>query len=89
MPEIDPQDPLPEPSFLWRRLVTIGLLVAMGLAVWWLAPRVPSTDVLTLLGWVLLFGFGALTYYVAGASAADIGGLIANFKLRIGKDKES
>lgn len=82
MPD-DLQDPLPEPSFFWRRLIVVALLLASGALVWWQAPRLSPKDTLTLLGWVLLFDFGVLTYYFAGASATDLTGLVSAFKLRV------
>ena len=88
MPEVDPQDPPPEPSFFWRRTISVAVLVASGVLVWWRAPHLTAGDTLTLLLAVLAFDFGVLSFYFAGASAADIGGMIANVKLRLGFGKK-
>jgi len=75
------QDPLPEPSFHWRRWVTIGY-VAVTLAllvaiVWKLSDGGPLRDVAIAL--IVSQAFFALLY-MGGASAADIARIVASWK---------
>lgn len=83
--KIDPDNPLPEASFLYRRLLTFGgciaILVLVGFALW----RTPATDMLalaqTLLGVLVIW----LVLYFGGASADDVGRLIASVKAPLGR----
>ena len=77
----DPDNPLPEPSFHWRRWVTIGY-VAVTLAllagiVWKLSDGGPLRDIaLALIASQAFFGF----CYMGGASASDIARIVASWK---------
>lgn len=77
----DPDNPLPEPSFHWRRWVTIGY-VAVTLAllagiVWKLSDGGPLRDIaLALIGSQAFFAL----LYMGGASAADIARIVASWK---------
>ena len=77
----DNQDPLPEPSFQWRRWVTIGyVVVTLGLLVgivWKLSDGGPLRDVAIAL--IVSQAFFALLY-MGGASAADIARIVASWK---------
>jgi hypothetical protein len=77
----DNQDPLPEPSFQWRRWVTIGyLIVTAGLLVGIvckLSAGGPLRDVaLALIGSQAFFAL----MYMGGASASDIARIVASWK---------
>lgn len=68
----DPQDPLPEQSWLWRRIYTYGGTVAALALLAWVVARLPA-DLLQpvafgLMGLVALY---ALVYLIA-PSAVDI-----------------
>ncbi len=77
----DADNPLPEPSFHWRRWVTIGY-VAVTLAllagiVWKLSDGGPLRDIaLALIGSQAFFAM----LYMGGASAADIARIVASWK---------
>lgn len=77
----DNQDPLPEPSFLWRRWVTVGYVVSttallVGI-IWKLSEGGPLRDVaLALIGSQAFFAL----LYMGGASAADLARIVASWK---------
>lgn len=77
----NPDNPLPEPSFHWRRWVTIGY-VAVTLAlltgiVWKLSDGGPLRDIALAL--IASQAFFAMLY-MGGASAADIARIVASWK---------
>lgn len=84
MAETDPQDPLPEPSFKWRRALVFGTAILVAAFIYWRAPTLNADMTLTLVGWLLLLNVIDRVAYYGGASAADLIGLIANFRLRRG-----
>jgi hypothetical protein len=72
----DPDNPLPEPSFHWRRWVTIGYVVAttilLALIVWKLTEGGPLRDIaLALIGSQAFFAL----MYMGGASASPVSSL--------------
>ena len=78
---INPDDPLPEPSFHWRRWVTIGYvsvtLALLAGIVWKLSDGGPLRDIaLALIGSQAFFAL----LYMGGASAADLARIIASWK---------
>ncbi len=77
----DNQDPLPEPSFHWRRWVTIGYVVAttilLGIIILRLIEAGPLRDVALAL--IASQAFFALLY-MGGASASDIARIVASWK---------
>ena len=79
----DPQDPLPEPSFKWRRLMAFAVVAASLALVWRLTYIVPANDALGAIHAVLAFASLMLLLWAGGASAADISGILANLKLRL------
>lgn len=77
----EPDNPLPEPSFHWRRWVTIGYvaatLVLLGGIIWKLSEGGPLRDVaLALIGSQAFFAL----LYMGGASAADLARIVASWK---------
>jgi hypothetical protein len=82
---IDPQNPLPEPSFLHRRIIAY-LVVMVSLALMWYmaisfrALEAPE-ELLTLSKWII--GFAALisTYYYIAPSAAELTNMIQSAKI--------
>lgn len=75
------QDPLPEPSFHWRRWVTIGYVVSTTVLlvgiIWKLSEGGPLRDVaLALIGSQAFFAL----LYMGGASAADLARIVASWK---------
>ena len=78
---INADDPLPEPSFHWRRWVTIGYvsvtLALLAGIVWKLSDGGPLRDIaLALIGSQAFFAL----LYMGGASAADLARIIASWK---------
>ncbi len=80
---IDPDNPLPEPGFLWRRMMAFAVVAASLGLVWRLTYLIPAGDVLALAQAILLFAAMMLLLWAGGASAADISGILANLKLRL------
>jgi len=80
---IDPQDPLPEPSFTWRRWMAFAVVAASLALVWRLTYIIPTNDALGAIHAVLAFAALMLLLWAGGASAADISGILANLKLRL------
>lgn len=82
-PEIDPQDPLPDPSFTARRWMTAGVVAgAYVLAVVALA-RMPDTATLSAFRWSVVASGAAFALYMTAASAKEVTGLLATLKLRL------
>ena len=77
----NPDNPLPEPSFHWRRWVTIGYvsvtLVLLAGIVWKLSDGGPLRDIALAL--IASQPFFAMLY-MGGASAADIARIVASWK---------
>lgn len=77
----NPDNPLPEPSFHWRRWVTIGYvsvtLVLLAGIVWKLSDGGPLRDIALAL--IASQAFFAMLY-MGGASAADIARIVASWK---------
>ena len=74
-------NPAPEPSFYWRRWVTIGYVVAttilLALIVWKLTEGGPLRDIaLALIGSQAFFAL----MYMGGASASDLARIVASWK---------
>ncbi|HLP67183.1 MAG TPA: hypothetical protein VK181_06660 [Rhizobium sp.] len=82
---VDPQNPLPEPSFFWRRVLTIIITVATLLMTWHnleaLHDLKDSRDLLTLSKWLLALDAMALTYYFIAPSAAELTAMIQSAKI--------
>lgn len=84
-------DPLPEPSFKWRRLLTFAVVAVNSAGVAWIIAKVDDARALMWIGLALILSnvvFAVL--YMAGASAADLariveGASIAKAKVNVGK----
>ena len=77
----NPDNPLPEPSFHWRRWVTIGYLITtaglLGFIVYQMTESAPLRDVaLALIGSQAFF----CLMYMGGASAADLARIVASWR---------
>lgn len=79
----DPQDPLPDPSFPWRRALTFLASVGLWGLLYLVIARLPAGDVLAYARGVMLLLALVWLLYFAGASAADITRLLATLKLRL------
>lgn len=69
---VDPQDPLPEPRWGFRRTLIFGITFAALALIRWQFPRVPADDlrgvIYALLGLIALLA----TYYLIAPSAEHI-----------------
>lgn len=82
MSHVDPQDPLPEPSWLWRRIyvfvVSIVFLALITLAAHSLAelseaqPETGIRALLKVIKWLIVALVIVLTYYLVAPSAEQI-----------------
>jgi hypothetical protein len=77
---LDPQNPLPEASFLWRRLMTFFVAaVLLGLD-WYVASKLhtlgKSDDLLTFAKWNIVLNGLILTYYFLAPSASELTNMI-------------
>jgi hypothetical protein len=82
---IDAQNPLPEPSFFWRRVlayvVVLAVLVLTGFALDTLHDLQDSAAVLNLAKWTLGFAAMIATYYYIAPSAAELTNIIQSAKI--------
>lgn len=84
MAAIDPDNPLPEASFPWRRTVTIGASICL-LGLNYLAlERLPPRDLLAFTQGNLVLQLVVWLLYFGGASAEEITRLVATLRLRLG-----
>lgn len=82
-PELDPQDPLPDASMVWRRAMAFLIVAAV---LWWCyryGRFLPPADLLTAMRYQLLFAALVLLLYMGGATTNDLAGLLATLKLRL------
>jgi hypothetical protein len=82
---VDPQNPLPEPSFFWRRILTFIVSFALLGIAWHNAIQLHdlgvSSDLLTFAKWcIALNGFVLLCYFI-GPSAAEIISMIQSARI--------
>lgn len=82
-PEIDPQDPLPDSSFLWRRVFTYGAVAALLALAFCALYRLPVDGALEVVKAAFLLIFGLALLYMGGASVKEITALLATLKLRL------
>lgn len=82
-PELDPQDPLPESRWFWRRLIvwfcTIVTYAFLGWTVW----RAHQNDMPGIAANLMLLLGVLLTFYLIAPSANQLAELLATLKLRI------
>jgi hypothetical protein len=83
--KVDPQNPLPEPSFFWRRVIALAVTGTTLLLTWHnleaLHDLRDSAGLLNLSKWVLSFAALVLTYYFVAPSAAELTALIQSAKI--------
>ncbi len=82
---VDPQNPLPETSFFWRRIITMVMAFGLlGLA-WHNAIQLHdlrvSRDLLTLAQWCIGLNAFVLLCYFVGPSAAELTNMIQSAKI--------
>lgn len=83
-PAADPQDPLPEASFFWRRWLTWFIAANLMALLWGALVKLPPGQVLAFAQGVMILLSLSWFFYFGGASAADIGNLVAHVQLRLG-----
>ncbi|MBP6876545.1 MAG: hypothetical protein KBC34_00865 [Phenylobacterium sp.] len=74
---IDPDNPLPEASFLWRRWLTFAASLALWGLLFLALPRIPGAHLLAFAQSIMIVLVVLWVLYFSGASADDIGRLIA------------
>lgn len=83
--EIDPQNPLPEPSFFYRRVLAYIVVIAALILTWHAAEALhdlrEADHLLAISKWTI--GFGALiaTYYYVAPSAAELVNIIQSARI--------
>lgn len=81
----DPQNPLPEPSFFWRRVIALAVTGTTLLLTWHnleaLHDLRDSAGLLNLSKWTLGFAALVLTYYFIAPSAAELTALVQSAKI--------
>ena len=75
---IDPDNPLPEASFLWRRWLTFAASLALWGLLFLALPRIPGAHLLAFAQSIMVVLVVLWVLYFSGASADDIGRLIAS-----------
>lgn len=80
-PMPDPQDPLPEPGFSWRRWLTFGVTMAIIALFWFLTWKLPASDLLAFSQGLMLLLALIWLLYMGGASATDVSRIIASASL--------
>lgn len=77
---LDPQNPLPEASFFWRRIMTMLVAAALLSLDWYLAVKLHdlrnSDDLLTFAKWNIVLNGLILTYYFIAPSASELTNMI-------------
>ena len=80
----DPDNPLPEASFPWRRTITIGASISLLGSNYLALERLPPADLLAFTQGNLVLQLIVWLLYFGGASAEEITRLIATLRLRLG-----
>lgn len=79
---MDPQNPLPEGQWLFRRIytwtLTAVLLVFMGWVIWRVPPHLLQLIALWLIGLIAL----VVTYYLLAPSAPELARIVAELRTR-------
>lgn len=83
-PAADPQDPLPEPKWLFRRLFTYLFVVVWTVLVGCISLRVPADDLQLIVLWLIGAVMLVTTYYLLAPSAEQLAQIFAAIRLRIG-----
>lgn len=78
----DPQDPLPEAQWLFRRIFTWTLTVALLGLLGWLIWRMPAEALQLVALWLIGLIALVVTYYLLAPSAAELARLIAELRTR-------
>ena len=79
----DPQDPLPESRWLYRRLYTWSLTIAAIALLWWLVRRMPAEDLQLVALWIIGLLALVVTYYLLAPSAAELARIFAEIRGRL------
>lgn len=84
-PSVDIQDPLPEASWIWRRLLTWAVLLLCSVALWQILEALhdlkSTQGLIEIAKWLIVTLNLTLFYYMAGANAAELVRLVQSVKL--------
>lgn len=88
---LEPQDPLPESTWLWRRAFIFALTGIIAIGVWMMVQAIVNVTanepdlavgaMVKVIGWLLLFGWFNSTYYLIAPSAEQLTRLIQTASL--------
>lgn len=79
----DPQNPLPESTWLYRRLYTWSLTIAAIALLWWLVRRMPAEDLQLVALWIIGLLSLVVTYYLLAPSAPELARILAELRIRL------
>lgn len=81
--KLDPQNPLPESQWLYRRLYTWSLTIAAIALLWWLVRRMPAEDLQLVALWIIGLLALVVTYYLLAPSAPELARIFAEIRGRL------
>ncbi|PZU74140.1 MAG: hypothetical protein DI531_08180 [Brevundimonas sp.] len=79
----DPQDPLPEGQWLFRRIFTWTLTVALLGLLGWITWRMPADALQPVALWLIGLIALVVTYYLLAPSAAELARIFAELRVRL------
>nr|WP_316629675.1 hypothetical protein [uncultured Brevundimonas sp.] len=79
----DPQDPLPEGQWLFRRIFTWTLTVALLGLLGWIIWRMPAEALQLVALWLIGLIALVVTYYLLAPSAAELARIFAELRVRL------
>lgn len=79
----DPQDPLPEGQWLFRRIFTWTLTVLLLGLLAWMAWRMPADALQPVALWLIGLIALVVTYYLLAPSAAELARIFAELRIRL------
>ena len=82
MAETDPQDPLPEATWTWRRVFTYAVTAALLALLAYVIPRMPAAELKGVAYWLIALVWTSITYYLIAPSAEHIVAVIQAWSTR-------
>ncbi|MDO9607229.1 MAG: hypothetical protein Q7J26_01790 [Brevundimonas sp.] len=80
---LNPQDPLPEGQWLFRRIFTWTLSVALLALLAWISWRMPPEALQLVALWIIGLLALVVTYYLLAPSAAELARIFAEIRGRL------
>ena len=85
----EPQDPLPEGQWLFRRIFTWTLTVALLALLGWIIARMPADALQPIALWLIGLIALVVTYYLLAPSAAELARIFAELRIRLPFNRSS